>query len=263
MTAPSKWDDLRPRVLSAVALVAIGGAGIWLGGTAFLLMISVLCGVMLWELMRMLAPETPSSALSVGLLGAVVVAAVAYVPVSAILPMVLAVALVGMGWAGTNKLIWLAYAPVILLSGVSALILRENHGLFWVLWLVLVVIASDVAGYFAGRMIGGPKFWPRVSPKKTWSGTIAGWGGAALVGAWFMANSAAGPGLIAVSVGMALAAQLGDIAESAIKRHAGVKDSSALIPGHGGFLDRFDAMLGALLLALFAGLLMGFPPGAV
>jgi phosphatidate cytidylyltransferase len=119
---------------------------------------------------------------------------------------------------------------------------------------------SDVAGYFAGRMLGGPKFWPRVSPKKTWSGTIAGWIGAALVGAIWAAWLDAGWETIGISVALAMMAQMGDIAESAVKRKVGVKDSSNLLPGHGGLFDRFDAMLGAALMLLVIESISEFPP---
>jgi phosphatidate cytidylyltransferase len=118
-------------------------------------------------------------------------------------------------------------------------------GASWLLWLIGVVVATDVAGYFAGKMIGGPKLWPRVSPKKTWSGSSAGWIAAAIVGAFFSEASGLGVGAIVLSVVMSMASQAGDIAESALKRKTGVKDSSALIPGHGGLFDRFDGMLGA------------------
>jgi phosphatidate cytidylyltransferase len=118
-------------------------------------------------------------------------------------------------------------------------------------------------GYFAGRMIGGPKFWPRVSPKKTWSGTVAGWVGAALVALVFLTIPGTTAGvLIVLSVAMALASQMGDIAESAVKRATGVKDSSSLIPGHGGLMDRFDGMLGAAVFLSLAQLVIAFPPGA-
>jgi phosphatidate cytidylyltransferase len=147
------------------------------------------------------------------------------------------------------------------LAGFGMMALRDDFGVIWMLWLVAVVVASDVAGYFAGRMIGGPKFWPRVSPKKTWSGTVAGWLGGAAVGAGVAAATEAGAGLVGVSVAVAMAAQMGDIAESAIKRHVGVKDSSALLPGHGGLLDRFDGMLGASVFVLIAGQVVDFPPG--
>lgn len=136
---------------------------------------------------------------------------------------------------------------------------REEAGLVAILWLVALVVATDVAGYFAGRIIGGPKFWPAVSPKKTWSGTVAGWIAAALVGLAFAAHL---PGMTLVlamllSVALSFASQMGDAAESALKRRTGVKDSSNLIPGHGGLFDRFDALLGAAF-TLFVAHQLGF-----
>ena len=122
-----------------------------------------------------------------------------------------------------------------------------------------MVVISDVAGYFAGRMLGGPKFWPRVSPKKTWSGTVAGWVAAALIGLLFRSFTNAGPDLPWISVALSLASQMGDIAESALKRKMGVKDSSALIPGHGGLFDRFDGLLGAALFMLLVAQLVYVP----
>ena len=132
----------------------------------------------------------------------------------------------------------------------------RGDGIIGLLWVVLIVVASDILGYFAGRILGGPKFWPRVSPKKTWSGTIAGWIGAGFVGAAFAGYGFEGPlgggaSVTVLSVLAAFAGQMGDITESAIKRFAGIKDSSNLIPGHGGLLDRFDALTGAALF-LFA-----------
>ena len=135
------------------------------------------------------------------------------------------------------------YALVVLLACLSLILLELRYGITPILWLVCVVVASDVAGYFAGRAFGGPKFWPAISPKKTWSGTIAGWVGAVLVGLGFMLAGQGGLALVLLSPFVAFAGQMGDIAESWFKRRAGVKDSSNLIPGHGGFLDRFDALI--------------------
>ena len=135
------------------------------------------------------------------------------------------------------------YALVVLLACLSLILLELRYGITPILWLVCVVVASDVAGYFAGRAFGGPKFWPAISPKKTWSGTVAGWVGAALVGLGFMLAGQGGWALVVLSPFVAFAGQMGDIAESWFKRRAGVKDSSNLIPGHGGFLDRFDALI--------------------
>ena len=124
--------------------------------------------------------------------------------------------------------------------------------------MLLCVIATDVAGYFVGRIVGGPKFWPRVSPKKTWSGTVGGWVAAIIVGAAFdMFFVQVGPEIILLSVAVSFAGQMGDIAESAFKRRMGVKDASALIPGHGGYWDRFDALLGASLFMILMADVLG------
>jgi phosphatidate cytidylyltransferase len=111
--------------------------------------------------------------------------------------------------------------------------------------LLVVVVASDVGGYFAGKLIGGPKILPSISPKKTWSGTLGGWALAAVVGFIAIQLGMGGFGLVVLSIFVAMAAQIGDLLESMMKRKAGVKDSSNLIPGHGGLLDRFDGVMGA------------------
>lgn len=257
----AQWDDLAPRVFSAIGMLAVGAFAIMQGGTVFTVLLAAICGLMAWELARMLQPEGKTAALQLGALGAGAVLAAAYLPPAFSLPIVLAPALVGLSLLKQHRSVFIAYMPMIMLAGLGGILLRLEHGVAWTLWLVAVVVVTDVAGYFAGRMIGGPKFWPRVSPKKTWSGTIAGWVGAAVVAVWFMLDMGAGPGLIGISVALSMASQMGDIAESAIKRKMGVKDSSHLIPGHGGLLDRFDGMLGALMLFLIAGQLAGFPPG--
>lgn len=127
----------------------------------------------------------------------------------------------------------------------------EPFGFDTILWAALVVIAADVGGYFAGRVIGGPKLWPAVSPKKTWAGLGGGVMLAFVVGGLF---SWATTGtyfyeVCTVSMLAAILAQGGDLVESAVKRRFGVKDSGTLIPGHGGVLDRLDGHLAALLVA--------------
>ena len=147
----------------------------------------------------------------------------------------------------------------ILVAGFGLIHLREVQGGVVILWLVSIVVVSDVMGYFAGRLIGGPKFWPGISPKKTWSGTVAGWLGASAVGAGFAVAAGAGWGLVLLSPVVALAGQMGDIGESWIKRRCGVKDSSRLIPGHGGVMDRFDALVGAIVAVMLLSLIVPLP----
>lgn len=257
MSADARWPDLAPRVLSGLVLVLIGGVEIWLGGLPFAALVCALAGAMVWEAARMFAAP---DALRSGVLAAVAVGLALWLPGIMVLPLLLAATFVTAGSAPRERGPLAALVLWVLLGCYAMGLLRAEAGLIWVLWLVAIVVVSDVAGYFAGRSLGGPKFWPRVSPKKTWSGTIAGWIGAGLMGALFAGPTGAGLALVPVSILVGFAGQMGDIAESAVKRLRGVKDSSALIPGHGGVLDRFDAMLGAALVVLLlraSGLLPG------
>jgi len=133
---------------------------------------------------------------------------------------------------GSGALMWVRDEPAI------------GFGLCW--FLLLSVWATDVGGYAVGRTVGGPKLWPRVSPKKTWSGLLGGMAGAALFGAGTAAVFDGRIGIAAaVAAVLAVIAQGGDLFESAVKRHFDVKDSGNLIPGHGGLLDRVDGLLAA------------------
>lgn len=262
MSAGTKWSDLFPRVASAFILVLFGGIEIYIGGWPFSVMVWVLCGLMSWEVARMFRAKSP---VALGFLGALALALAEIVPAIGApelvaVPMLLAAALVGMGQVAKDRAI-IGLAMLWVLGGSYAiLMMRHFAGLEWIIWLVAVVVVSDVAGYFVGRTLGGPKFWPRVSPKKTWSGTIAGWIGAAGIGAFFTEMTTVGMALIPISVALAFAGQMGDIAESALKRRCYVKDSSSLIPGHGGVFDRFDAMLGAAFF-VFVLWTIGIMPG--
>ncbi|WP_227267945.1 phosphatidate cytidylyltransferase [Roseobacter weihaiensis] len=256
-----KWSDLAVRLASGGAMVLIGLWGVWAGEHVFHAMVAIICGLMIWELVRMLQPADAGVAAQLGLLAASATGASIYLPVGFALPILLAPAMVGFGQLKSYRAIYMIFTVMVLLAGFGMMSVRDDLGFQWMLWLVLVVVATDVVGYFAGRLIGGPKFWPRVSPKKTWAGTVFGWIGAAAVGGYFVVTAGAGPQLIGISVALSMASQMGDISESAIKRRLGVKDSSNLIPGHGGLLDRFDGMLGASVFLLIIGPFISFPPG--
>src|SRR6056300_116485 len=257
-----RWNDLRARILSALILLAIAVGSLWLGPTQFGLFVLVLVAAMHWELARMIVTNVTWQGFASAGVAVIASIGVVYYPdpvqqgvifgVNAVVQAVL-----------VRRMIMRAalYSCAILLAGLVLYRLDVTYGVRAILWLTGLVVVTDIAGYFAGRLIGGPKFWPRFSPKKTWSGTIAGWLGAALMGYAYAPlfkvefGPALGmPALVALSVVVAVAAQLGDIAESAIKRRAGVKDSSSLIPGHGGFLDRFDALISASVVVLVLGL---------
>jgi phosphatidate cytidylyltransferase len=159
----------------------------------------------------------------------------------------------------TRRLVFVGFALAILITGWSLVEFRELHGTVWLFWLVFVVVVTDIMGYFGGKVIGGRKFWPAISPKKTWAGIVAGWLAAGALGAAFLAFTRAGSDLIWISMLTAFASQMGDIAESALKRHVGVKDSSSLIPGHGGLMDRFDGLIGATLFMMLTALIVDVP----
>ena len=259
-----RWADLGPRLASGLAMAGGGLVLIWAGGWWFAGLAVIAAGLMIWELAAMTGRDRPGEALAFGLLAGLVLATA--LVTAALWPGLWGgVGYWGWGWGGVllalpavaclilprrEKAIFALYSIAVLQAAYGLVNFRADNGVLWLAWLVAVVVATDIAGYFGGRMIGGPKFWPRVSPKKTWAGILAGWAAAALVGWGFNQFTTAGPDLPWISAALSFASQLGDIAESAIKRRAGVKDSSRLIPGHGGLLDRFDGLLGAALLML-------------
>ncbi|MGL5010596.1 MAG: phosphatidate cytidylyltransferase, partial [Paracoccaceae bacterium] len=234
------WSDLRKRLISAAVLIAVGAAEIWLGGLSFAMLVILLTGAMVWELCTITAPDHHNTPLMMAALAAGALAAAVFFPGSLSPVFLVAPSMVIALTDRRDRRLSAAYAAAIMVAGYGLIDLRGDGSLtIW--WLVAIVVASDVLGYFAGRMLGGPKFWPAISPKKTWSGTVAGWVGAALIGLAFVIWGGAGWLLVPLSVLVAFAGQMGDIWESWIKRRCGVKDSSGLIPGHGGVLDRFDA----------------------
>lgn len=242
MSAPGHWSDLAPRVLSGAAMAGVGAVLVWQGGWLFTLAAALLGGAMIWEGARMFGAPNP---VGLGILGTVAIVLAAVLPWYFVVPVLVGASVAGAGQATRDHPLFLAMFIWVMLATFALILLRQEAGVIWLIWLVLVVVVSDVAGYFAGRSFGGPKFWPSISPKKTWSGTLAGWAGAAVVGALFVMPTGAGMVLVPVSMLVCFGGQMGDIAESAVKRRVGVKDSSNLIPGHGGVLDRFDAMMGA------------------
>jgi phosphatidate cytidylyltransferase len=150
------------------------------------------------------------------------------------------------------------YAGALLLS---AVLLRGSDWLGFIALVLLfaVVWTTDIFGYFAGRAFGGPKLMPSVSPKKTWSGAIAGVAGAMVV-AMLVAAAFGGLNKIAfacLALLLSVLSQAGDLLESAIKRRFGAKDASGLIPGHGGVMDRLDGFWAAALAACVIGVLRG------
>ncbi|SET84463.1 phosphatidate cytidylyltransferase [Oceanicella actignis] len=251
------FADLRVRAISGAALALAAGAALWLGGWAFAGLMAAAAAAMVWELRRMLAGRFDAA----GALGAAAAAGAVLATqatqmrwgVAALLLGALAAYLADRRTAGWRRAAFALGAGYVGLACAAYDGLRDDplYGAAAALWVWLTVIASDVGGYFGGRMIGGPRLWPAVSPNKTWAGLA---GGVALASAAGAAFSAMTTGTLAhevmlVSAALAVVSQGGDIAESRLKRACGVKDSSALIPGHGGVLDRMDGLLAAALAA--------------
>ncbi|MBD3626224.1 MAG: phosphatidate cytidylyltransferase [Rhodobacteraceae bacterium] len=257
--AGGRWDDLMPRLISGAVMVGVGVFAIWMGGIWFQALVSIATGLMIWELTRMVAPEVAARGVLFGQFSVALIMAVPQIGALWILPWVIGLALVATLTMPRRSSIYAIFFSAILIAGYGLVTFRSLNGVTWLFWMVIVVVVTDVFGYFAGRFIGGPKFWPRVSPKKTWSGTVAGWIGAGLVGAIFLIYTTAGRDLIWISMLLSFASQMGDVAESALKRRVGVKDSSNLIPGHGGLFDRFDGLLGAALFMLLVASLVEVP----
>jgi phosphatidate cytidylyltransferase len=153
--------------------------------------------------------------------------------------------------AGAVYAIAAALCPIVLRAD-------PDYGLVTIVFLFAVVWMTDVAAYFIGRMAGGPRLWPAVSPNKTWSGAIGGLVGA-MVAAFVVASFAALPhrATILLAAVLSVASQAGDLFESHVKRRFGVKDASHVIPGHGGVMDRLDGFIFAAALATLIGVARG------
>lgn len=220
----ARWSDLRLRLASAAVLLPLALFCLFAGGLPWTGLVILAAAALVWEWWRMWwrrPGATPAALLA--------------------------------GWlymlAGAGALLWLRS--------------DAGTGLGDVLFLLAIVWASDIGAYLAGRLIGGPKLAPAISPGKTWSGAAGGLASAMVVGvlvARAMAqegSAVAMPGTLLVAAMLSVASQLGDLLESALKRYYGVKDSSRLIPGHGGVFDRLDGVLAAAPLAALLSLLAG------
>ena len=242
------------------------------GGWLFVAMILVSVVIMAVEWSR-LATEVPAPR-------TLLVAATAAVPASAVLALAsnalwvavaimvagpIALALLGSAMPGWRPWRIAGGALYVAVPAMALVWLRADApgGMQHVIWLLVVIWATDICAYLVGRTVGGPKLAPRISPGKTWSGLLGGVAGASLLGGF--AAQALGAGYwFAAAVGgcLAVIGQVGDLFESALKRHAGVKDSGNLIPGHGGLLDRIDGLVFAA--PVFAGLVwLGMRSGSL
>jgi len=260
---PKNKSDLRLRVLSAAVLGPIVLGLAWLGGPAFGALVLVTGVLFLREWFAMTGTGHLTGRAVAGYL-VLVVAAIAYhlgyPGLSLACPVGGAIALYGLSgfsragrWAAEG----LIYGGVALYALLA--IRGGEQGVEFLFFLLVLVWATDIAAYFTGRRFGGPKLWRKISPNKTWSGAIGGLVSAVVLGV----AAAAVAGQVQLIAWAVLAAvlsvvsQLGDLLESGVKRRFDVKDSSHLIPGHGGIMDRVDGLVAAAIAAVALGLLFG------
>lgn len=284
---PKRTSDLKLRALSAIALAPPVLLAVWWGGVPFLALVLLLAGLSAWEYGRLAATDMDNPVLVMTLLP--VLATVGTAVVLGVAGGLFWVVLLAVLFTGTafavgrvtgldNPPLYAATLPYVAIPLLSMQWLRLEsgpYGLALFLFLMLAIWATDIGAYAAGRTIGGPKLAPRISPKKTWAGLFGGMAAAATLGGLFGAaqsgdwlpgwlvppaatdvphhvNLAAIAAYAGIGAIIAVAGQAGDLFESYMKRRVNVKDSSNLIPGHGGILDRIDGLLfAAPLYALF------------
>ncbi|MGH7119394.1 MAG: phosphatidate cytidylyltransferase [Acetobacteraceae bacterium] len=263
-----RFEDLPARLVSAFVLAAIALACLWAGGISWALLVAVAgIGVGVeWARVAGFRPAAlPGLCLPVLAAAACLATAAGITVPTLILLAVVAAALARTGQAYSPGRVWLAGGVFYVgIAGMAATWLRLGTpaGRSNLLFVLVIVWASDTGAYLVGRMVGGPKLAPRISPSKTWAGMAGGIAFAIAAGLVVGKFFAAGTNVagIGISIALAVASQAGDLLESAFKRRFGVKDSSRLIPGHGGLLDRLDGVLAAFPMAAIMMLALG--PGA-
>jgi phosphatidate cytidylyltransferase len=265
--AAGRWGDLRVRIVSAAVLAPLALGCIWIGGAAFALLLALIAAGLAYEWLGLCGRPGLGAAVPFAALPASVLVAATGHAAAALMLLGVATLVASVLARGVSPSRPLAFGiPYLGVAAVGLVWLRlpAGSGGANVIVLLLIVWASDIGAYAAGRAIGGPRLAPSISPGKTWSGAAGGLFAAAVTGLAASAVLGSGPvswrpAGFAVLVG--LVGQLGDLFESRLKRHFGVKDSGHLIPGHGGLLDRLDGMLTAAPLAALLALMVG--PGVV
>jgi phosphatidate cytidylyltransferase len=250
--------NLVMRVAAAVVLAPLAIAVAYAGGWLWTALVTLTAIGLYFEWLTVVGARTPrlvtAGAAALAIAGLLLAAGRIDASI-----LVLVVGLAGVMVVSPERRLWTAtgfgYAAA---AEVASVLVRHDqaHGFVALILILLVVWVTDIGGYFAGRGIGGPKLWPRVSPKKTWAGAIGGFVASLAVAAGFavICLGKTGPMLLLGAV-LSIASQLGDLFESAVKRRFGVKDSSHIIPGHGGLLDRLDGFVAAIVLAAIFGFL--------
>lgn len=256
------WADVGPRLVSAAVLIAVTATALYFGGYFFSGVVGVVYAGAYreWETMVSRAPLTLPGMALIGLVGlsGLIFPWLGIPGLAAVILMAcLVAAFMGRELVGWRIAGLLLFGLLIL----SAVLMRgENATGIWAgVYLGTVVWMTDSAAFFTGRQIGGEKLAPGISPSKTWSGALGGLAlgaGAGLVVWVLLTDSPWWIGLL-ISVAISILGQLGDLGESAVKRHFRIKDSGDIIPGHGGLMDRLDSLTFGIILVLIVGALHG------
>jgi phosphatidate cytidylyltransferase len=256
-------SNLVLRALSALVLGPLALLTTWVGDWPFALFWIVAALAVFWEWTSLVVGSSHRLMFS-SAAGAIAVAGV----LTWLAKPVVALLMVGLGalaaaiFAPIERRVWVTigvgYAGAMLLA--PMLLRADNtYGFAVIIFLFAIVWTTDVLGYFAGQAFGGPKLLPAVSPNKTWSGAIAGTGGAMVIA--LLVASAFGSfnvlAILVVAFVLSVLSQIGDLYESWVKRQFGAKDASQLIPGHGGVMDRLDGFWAAAVSACIIGVLRG------
>lgn len=265
-------SNLQTRILTAIVLGAAALWLTWVGGLGFTLFAVAIGLAMFYEWTGLTAPRQTAFSRLFGWAWLIAVSVLLVLDRGALLTIGVLLAgcalllatqwKTGRGWPAAG----LFYAGF---SAVSLSLLRgdEPFGFTAIIFLFAVVWSTDIGAYFNGRALGGPKLAPRFSPNKTWSGAIGG-AAAAVAGGILVASLVAAPGSLIVpllALLLSVVAQIGDLAESRVKRRFGAKDSGKLLPGHGGVLDRVDGLVAAAALLYLFGAIIAEPdvPSAI
>ena len=257
---PVSRNEMLVRFASAAILAALTLVATWFGGWPAFVAVSAVAIVVHLEWIGLTGDRlVPTLAFTAMMVASFALPVIGYPAVAVGLA-----ALAVLAAAASGREAWrpagVAYSATL---GLGLLLLREapEQGLAATFVVFAVVWGTDSAAFFVGRAIGGPKLWPSISPKKTWAGAIGGLVAGVVTGLVVaaLARVQVAPGLALVCAFLSLAAQAGDLIESAIKRRFGVKDSGIIVPGHGGLMDRVDGLVFAVAAAVIIGLLHGGP----
>jgi phosphatidate cytidylyltransferase len=264
-TAGQEGRNLLLRVVAALVMAPLAVAIAYAGGWLWTALVTLAAIGLYVEWLTVIGERKPRLVL----LGALILLGVGWADVGPMTATHVSV-LVALGVAGaavfsSGRRAWvvigIGYALAASIAS-SAVRLDPAWGFAALMFVLLVVWVTDIGGYFAGRLVGGPKLWRRISPKKTWAGAIGGFAASLGVAGGFVAfGFGKTVPILLLGAILSVVSQLGDLFESAVKRRFGVKDSSHIIPGHGGLMDRLDGFVAAIVMAAIFGFLHGGADG--